>query len=206
MKLLYFVTILWLLAQGDCVLGRSSFGGSDVLNSFTDIVKGVGKEIANIIPTPEELFKVSKQVLFGLPEVAVFKTINNLCKLKNLKIKINRKINRISIEGSIYLASDTINPRITPDMASMTLRLRTPCQDLSFSLSEVEDLLASDAFDVNKKVAIFVHGWMASTDSDYVAEMANAFNCRGGYNFLVCFKLSNKMSVFQEKKKILILF
>lgn len=53
----------------------------DVFNSSQTIIKGIGKEVINRIPTPNDLFHVSKQVLFGLPEVAVFQTIGQLCKL-----------------------------------------------------------------------------------------------------------------------------
>ncbi|KAM7350119.1 vitellogenin-1-like [Cochliomyia hominivorax] len=164
MNLFYCLLLLALLVQQNDVLARASFGSSNLADSFNTIVKGLGKELSNIIPTPEELFKTSKQILFGLPETAVFKTINKIC--------------------SVYLASDTITPRVTPDMQTMSLRLRTPCQELSFDLEHAEQILESPEFDVNKKVAIFVTGWMASSDADYVTHMANAFACRGGYNFL----------------------
>lgn len=80
MKLLYFLVILGVLAQNSNVQANPSFGRSNIVSSFNTIVKGLGKEAGNVIPTPEELFKASKQVLFGLPETAVFKTISNLCK------------------------------------------------------------------------------------------------------------------------------
>ena len=87
--------------------------------------------------------------------------------------------------GSVYLASDVINPRVTPDMDSITFRLRTPCEELSFPLTDAEQILESPEFDVTKKVAIFVTGWMSSSEADYVADMAQAYHCRGDYNFLV---------------------
>lgn len=87
--------------------------------------------------------------------------------------------------GSVYLASDTIKPRVTPGMDSLTFRLRTPCEELSFPLTQAEQILETSQFDVTKKVVLFVTGWMSSSDADYVADMARAYNCRGDYNFLV---------------------
>lgn len=81
MKFLTAIVFLWYCTYQGSVESKAAFSGSDIFGSFTDIVKGVGKEIPNIIPTPEELFKASKQVLIGLPEVAVFKIVNKLCML-----------------------------------------------------------------------------------------------------------------------------
>lgn len=83
------------------------------------------------------------------------------------------------------MAADTIEPRITPDMDKMSLRLRTPCQEYIYYLNEVEKLLDNPEFDINKKVAIFVPGWRSGSEEDYVLTMAEAFTCRDDYNFLV---------------------
>lgn len=96
-----------------------------------------------------------------------------------------RNINKYPKKGSVYLAVDTIEPRITPNMDKLSLRLRTPCKEFSYSLSEAEKLLDNPEFDVDKKVVIFVPGWGVSSERDYVIQMAEAFACRGGYNFLV---------------------
>lgn len=53
---------------------------SDVLGSVGDIVLGLGSELGNILPTTKELFSATKNILFGLPEVAVFKVVNQICK------------------------------------------------------------------------------------------------------------------------------
>lgn len=99
------------------------------------------------------------------------------------KLHINNQ--NCFILGSLYLAADTINPRVTPNMDEISLRLRTPCEVYSFPLSEAENILESPEFDVNKKVVIFVNGWLASSELDSVVELAEAFACRGDYNFLV---------------------
>lgn len=80
MKILLSLLLLWCLVQSNRVQGKAFFSGSDVAQSLNSIVSGIGKQIPNLIPTPEELFQASRQVLVGLPEVAIAKTINNLCK------------------------------------------------------------------------------------------------------------------------------
>ncbi|KAM7350118.1 vitellogenin-1-like [Cochliomyia hominivorax] len=161
MKLFNSIVLLGLLIHGSN--GQSQL--PDILNSAQTIIAGVGQEIPNIIPTPEELLKLPPQLLVGLPEVTILSSINQLC--------------------SVYLASDTIDPRITPDMDEMSLRLYTSsCKELSFPLIKAEEILNSPEFDVNKKVAIFVTGWRVSPEADYILDLANAFNCRGDYNYL----------------------
>ncbi|KAM7350121.1 vitellogenin-1-like [Cochliomyia hominivorax] len=67
----------------------------------------------------------------------------------------------------------------------MSLRFHSPtCIESSFPLSQTERILEITEFDVNKKVVIFVSGWMSSGDSKHARNMANAFNCQGDYNFL----------------------
>lgn len=85
------------------------------------------------------------------------------------------------------MAAETIKPRLTPDIERMNLELRTPCKNLSFPLKNAERILKSPDFDDKKKVVLLVTGWMSSSKADYVFDMAQAFHCRGEYNFLVRF-------------------
>ena len=75
--------------QSNRVQGKAFLSGSNVAQSINSIVSGIGKQIPNLIPTPQELFHGSKQLLFGLPEVTIFKTINNLCKILKLDKIVN---------------------------------------------------------------------------------------------------------------------
>ncbi|XP_037816441.1 vitellogenin-1-like [Lucilia sericata] len=164
MELLSATVFLWFVIHSSSVQGVASFGITNVVDSVNGIVQGIGKEITFLLLTPSELFKASKQILFGLPETAVFKTVHKLCTL--------------------YLSSDLIKPLGPSNMDTMSFRLRTPCEEYRFPLTHTEEILLHPNFDVNKKVAIFVTGWMTSSDDSYVGKMANAFNCRGDYNFL----------------------
>lgn len=85
------------------------------------------------------------------------------------------------------MASDKMVPRITPKLDDMYIQLRTPCSNVSVPLKQSEILLDKQEFDVNKKIAIFVTGWMSSIHSDYIEDLARAYSCRGDYNFLVSF-------------------
>lgn len=85
------------------------------------------------------------------------------------------------------MASNTIDSPITPNMDKLSFRLRTPCQEFSYSLNEVDKLFDNPEFDINKKLAIYVPGWTASSEDDIVTKMAEAFTCRGDYNFLVIY-------------------
>ncbi|KAM7350117.1 vitellogenin-1-like [Cochliomyia hominivorax] len=161
MKLLISLALLGVFMSESQVQGQLL----DILNSGQTIIQGLGQEIPNIIPTPEELANLPLQLLAGLPEVVALTIVNQLC--------------------SVYLAADTIDPNVTPNMDEMSLRFHSSsCKELSFPLSHAEEIPDNDEFDVNKKVAIFVHGWNSNSEADYVLEMANAFNCRDDYNFL----------------------
>uniref|UniRef100_A0A1I8N5B5 Uncharacterized protein n=1 Tax=Musca domestica TaxID=7370 RepID=A0A1I8N5B5_MUSDO len=149
-------------------LVRSSSGFSvmslDLFYSASSIVSGIGAELLQNFPTVSQLFSASIQMLFGLPEQALFKAINQLC--------------------SIYVGSDNIDPRITPKLKEMYFQLRTPCSNISVPLSEAQKLLEYPEFDAKKRVVIFITGWMSNIHADYIEDMARAFNCRGNYNFL----------------------
>lgn len=69
MKLLYSVALLGFLIQGTAAIETSDLVGS-----------GVAQEIANVIPSPEDLFTASKEILFALPETSLSETITVLCK------------------------------------------------------------------------------------------------------------------------------
>lgn len=40
-------------------------------------------------------------------------------------------------------------------------------------------------FDTEKETVVFVTGFLIPADTNYAVEMAKAYNCRGGYNFIV---------------------
>lgn len=83
MKILLSFLLFLCLIQGNRVQGH--FSGLNVLQSLNNIVSGFIKQVPNLIPTPEEVFKASIQLLLGFPEMVIANIINTLCK--NLEIK-----------------------------------------------------------------------------------------------------------------------
>ncbi|XP_073830213.1 vitellogenin-1-like [Musca autumnalis] len=146
------------------VSSRLIVNRSHVADSFRSLVSGVGSELARGFPRPRELLRQSKQLFIGLPERAVFGTIHQLC--------------------SAYISSDRLNPQISPEIEQMSFQLRTPCSSESFPIEEAEKILESPNFDVNKKLVLFVGGWTSTIESNSIAYLAKAYNCRGDYNFL----------------------
>lgn len=97
------------------------------------------------------------------------------------------KFTREIFSGSLYLNSGRIDPRVTPDIAEMYFQLRTPCSSRSVPIQKAAQILAAEEFDINKPVVLFISGWSSTIESDSIMHVAKAFNCRGGYNFLVFF-------------------
>ncbi|XP_073835543.1 vitellogenin-1-like [Musca autumnalis] len=140
------------------------FNTTGLGSSIGDIIRGLGSETIRELPTPEELFYTSIQVLVGFPEQTIVAIIDQAC--------------------SLYLASGAINPRFTPNVEEMYFELRTSCKNVSVPLLEAEKLADLPEFDINKKVAIFVSGWHSDSNESYIQDFANAYNCRGDYNFV----------------------
>ncbi|XP_061386577.1 vitellogenin-1-like [Musca vetustissima] len=151
-----------------CILASNGlaqrFNPRDLGRSAADIIRGLGTQAIREIPTPQDLLYTSIQLLVGLPEQTVVGIINQAC--------------------SLYLASGAINPRITPNIEEMYYQLRTPCKNISVPLQQPEQLVNLPEFDVNKQVVIFVSGWGSDANSSYIQDFANAYNCRGDYNFV----------------------
>ncbi|XP_075156210.1 vitellogenin-1-like [Haematobia irritans] len=164
LKLQIVVAILLIACGYYGINGRFVASSDHVLEELKSLASGVGRSLKSRIPSPRELLHSSKQVLIGLPERAVFGAFHKIC--------------------SIYLESDKINPRISPNISDMWFQLRTPCHNVSFNVQEAEKILESPHFDLNKKVVVFVSGWTTTLNSSSVAHLAKAYNCRGDYNFI----------------------
>lgn len=76
---------------------------------------------------------------------------------------------------------------VTPDIQQMYFQLRTPCNYVSYPIEQAADILDFEEFDVDKPLVLFISGWTSTIESDSILHMAKAYNCRGGYNFLVKF-------------------
>lgn len=89
MKLLFLllapfcINLLNVTAQGRFLLNPVH-----LIDSARSAITGIGTQVAQRVLSPRELLRGSKQVLFGLPEVAVFRTIHELCKLNGTVVMI----------------------------------------------------------------------------------------------------------------------
>lgn len=54
--------------------------GRLLLKSIPGTIKVTADRVFNLVPTPETIFRVSKQALIGLPQEIIAYTINSMCK------------------------------------------------------------------------------------------------------------------------------
>uniref|UniRef100_A0A1I8Q014 Lipase domain-containing protein n=1 Tax=Stomoxys calcitrans TaxID=35570 RepID=A0A1I8Q014_STOCA len=98
---------------------------------------------------------------------------------------------------SIYLDSGKIDPRITPKAENINFQLRAPCKNISIPILEADKIVDLPEFDVNGQVVIYISGWRTTINgTTETQDMANAFNCRGGYNFLYVDPLNYVQTIY----------
>lgn len=54
--------------------------GKDMLKAIPQTGIRIGSQVLNIVPTPEAVFQLSKEILIGLPQEIVAYAINKVCK------------------------------------------------------------------------------------------------------------------------------
>uniref|UniRef100_A0A1I8M3T9 Lipase domain-containing protein n=1 Tax=Musca domestica TaxID=7370 RepID=A0A1I8M3T9_MUSDO len=153
---------------GICAMTPNIWGQSVDYSSLgqsgAGMIHGSGAQGAKTIPTPNQLFSMPMQYLFGFPEQVMFGVLNKAC--------------------SLLLASNIKNVFITPKAEKMYYQLRTPCKSINVPLQQPEELVNLPEFDVDKKVIMFLSGWATKGNESHIQELANAYNCRGDYNFV----------------------
>ncbi|XP_073835415.1 vitellogenin-1-like [Musca autumnalis] len=75
-----------------------------------------------------------------------------------------------------------INP---PYIEKVSFQLRTACGTIEFPVQHVDKLRKFRQFDIRKKTAFFVAGWIAPPDYYYMKDIIKAYNCRRDYNFVL---------------------
>ncbi|XP_073835542.1 vitellogenin-1-like [Musca autumnalis] len=135
-----------------------------IKNSAVNMMQGSGSQGEKKIPSPSILFSTPIQVLFGYPEQVMFSVLNQAC--------------------SLIMTSNIKKPLVTPKPEEMYYQLRTSCKNITVPLQQPENLVNLPEFDINKKVVIFLSGWATTGSEDHIQELANAYNCRGDYNFV----------------------
>ncbi|XP_055846822.1 vitellogenin-1-like [Episyrphus balteatus] len=144
---------------------ESAITFGDILTGSKDTLIGVVSNVGTLIPTPTQFFSGTKNLLAGYPIEVVSTAINEVC--------------------STLMYSDSITPKIMPDLKTMNFQFITPCQKYLIPILSPGDLLKIGAFDFSKKTVILVTGWRTTIDnSDTIVELSKAYNCRGGVNFI----------------------
>ncbi|XP_017112664.1 vitellogenin-1-like [Drosophila elegans] len=130
-------------------------------------LRNISTSILNLdlLPTPEGIFELSKDVVAGYPFQIVSSTVNFIC--------------------SKALSTNVIRPKFTPDINLMNFQLQTACTKADFPLTNAEEMWMSPLFDPKKKVVILATGWTTTVNgSDTIEELSRAYNCRGDVNFV----------------------
>ncbi|KAG5683706.1 hypothetical protein PVAND_012972 [Polypedilum vanderplanki] len=169
--LIYCIIVL---AIYQCDAGLTDFAGK-VSGKVTDIGKlsgkagiGVISKIPDLIPTPENLYQVSKQTLIGLPFELLLSGIDKLC--------------------SIALASGNATESFKqPSNDEINYVLLTENENISIPVTQSALLWAHPLFDPKKKVVIMITGWNSNIANENTAadELWKAYKSRGDNNFIL---------------------
>ncbi|CRL01824.1 CLUMA_CG015039, isoform A [Clunio marinus] len=171
--LIYVVATIVLLSFTPCYLtnalklDRIKNSAVDALKLSGNVAKGVAVKVPDLIPSPQNLYRLSKQTLIGLPFELLLSGIDQLC--------------------SIALAADNSTESYKqPKIEEMNYVLLTERENISIPITESLKLWNHEQFDVMKKVVIMVTGWTTDVNEENSAasELWKAYHSRGDTNFV----------------------
>lgn len=84
--LLTLITIFYIISHQGSHQERFLFKPAHFLNSAKSVATGIGSQVLQNVFSPRDLIRASMQLLFGQPELAVFRTLHELCKFENILI------------------------------------------------------------------------------------------------------------------------
>ncbi|XP_070492769.1 vitellogenin-1-like [Chironomus tepperi] len=168
--LIYSAATIVLLHQYVVVATPGSFTDkiSDVGRLGVKAGSGIIKKVPDLIPTPENLYTVSKQTLIGLPFELLLSGIDKLC--------------------SIALAAGNSTESFKqPKNEEINYVLLTENENVSIPVTDSVRLWAHEKFDPSKKVVVMITGWNSDIDSENTAadELWKAYKSRGDTNFIL---------------------
>ncbi|XP_075156812.1 vitellogenin-1-like [Haematobia irritans] len=76
-------------------------------------------------------------------------------------------------------------PLNEPNIEKVSFQLRLPCRTIEYPVGQSNMFRYVSQFDPKKRTVVFVAGFFAPPEIYFIADMAKAYNCRGGYNFLL---------------------
>lgn len=90
-------------------------------------------------------------------------------------------MNNFRLTGGNILSSDIISPKIT----DIVLKLETPCSVDKFDIRELENVVTSKNFYLNKKLVVYISGFLIGLPGTGVEVVRKAYHCRNDSNFVV---------------------
>lgn len=172
-KFLTAAIVLLASVLSDHKTNALSFGS--IKDTATDVVKlgaktsvNVAKKIPDLVPTPDNLYTISKQTLIGLPFELLLAGIDKLCSIA-------------------LSANNATEPYKQPKIDEMNYVLMTDNENISIPITESLKLWLHEKFDTKKKVVIMVTGWNSDIDNENTAaeELWSAYQARNDTNFVL---------------------
>lgn len=183
-------------------------------NLFGDVIQhgfrttlGIVKHIPHQIPSPNNMFEMTKNALIGLPLELTFDVIHEFCKYIcdcahifrfHLQLRIQWNSCLVSL-GAMALSAKaiTVKEKYTPQISNLTFILRTRRANVSIPITNPTQLWEHHEFNPSLPLVIFVTGWRTNLmlqPSEAQDTLANAYLCRGNVNFVVSFPIYTKHS------------
>jgi len=149
------------------------------IGSFTDKISDVGRlgvkagtgiisKVPDLIPTPENLYSISKQTLIGLPFELLLSGIDKLCSIA-------------------LSANNSTESYKQPKNEEINYVLLTENENISIPVTDSVRLWAHEKFDPSKNVVVMITGWNSDIASENTAadELWKAYKSRGDTNFIL---------------------
>jgi lipoprotein lipase len=144
-------------------------GLGDIITGVVEKGKEVVTKLPDLIPTPETIFRSSKEVLLGYPAEYVAMGINKFC--------------------SVALSANITQPRVTPDIKNMKVFFYFGNgENMTYPLLSLDQILTHPSFNKEWNTVIFITGWLTDLTQPVfltIRTMRDAYMARGKTNFIV---------------------
>lgn len=137
------------------------------------VEKGIDitKEAGNLAPSVEDIAKAGKELAFGTPVKVILEGINKFCSLA------------LATEGDVERTRDVI-----PNLGDVSLKLMDGRFNRSFNVESVREMVNMETFNKNNPTVVLTTGWLSIRENKTnlsAEKILSAYQCRGGYNFIV---------------------
>ncbi|CRK86233.1 CLUMA_CG000039, isoform A [Clunio marinus] len=163
-----FALLFLFIAPSSAWLDSVAQRGKNFGQLSANMGKGIVQNVPNMIPSPESIFRLSKQGLLGLPTEALLTAIDKVCSYATA-------------------ARNSTMPYKQPKLEEMNYVLMTDTENISIPVTESLRLWRHEKFDPQKKVVVMVTGWNSDIDEENSAAdgLWAAYRSRGDTNFVL---------------------